>query len=132
MQKFVKNLLKFGTRFLLCWPETERKALVDAYDEAYGGKGSLLQAVSADTSGCYLAALTALIDGKPLRNDDPAKPLFRRLVLGWIDADFRVQGRIFQHFSKSYKKIIFSRANFANFCQKIGKFCKNFDIFWQI
>ena len=27
--------------------------------------------------------------------------LFPRLVLGWINADFRVQIRIFQHFSKS-------------------------------
>ena len=38
----------------------------------------------------------------------------------------------FAAFFKIYKKITFSRANSANFCQKIGKFCKNFDIFWQI
>ena len=38
----------------------------------------------------------------------------------------------FLAFFKIYKKITFSRANSANFCQKIGKFCKIFDIFWQI
>ena len=38
----------------------------------------------------------------------------------------------FLAFFKIYKKITFSRANSANFCQKIGNFCKNFDIFWQI
>ena len=30
--------------------------------------------------------------------------LFLGLVLGWIDADFRVQIRILQHFSKSTRK----------------------------
>ena len=38
----------------------------------------------------------------------------------------------FLAFFKIYKKITFSRANSGNFCQKIGKICKNFDIFWQI
>ena len=38
----------------------------------------------------------------------------------------------FAAFFKIYKKITFSRANSANFCQKIGNFCKIFDIFWQI
>ena len=36
----------------------------------------------------------------------------------------------FAAFVKIYKKTIFSRANFANFCQKIAKFCKNFDTFF--
>ena len=60
---------------------------------------------------------------------------FRRLVLGWIEADFRVQIRILSHFLaffKIYKKIVFSRANLANFCKK---FCENFDmfsLFWRI
>ena len=38
----------------------------------------------------------------------------------------------FLAFFKIYKKITFSRANSGNFCQKIEKICKNFDIFWQI
>ena len=38
----------------------------------------------------------------------------------------------FLAFFKIYKKITFSRANSGNFCQKIGKFCKNFDVLWQI
>ena len=38
----------------------------------------------------------------------------------------------FLAFFKIYKKITFSRANPGNFCQKIGKICKNFNIFWQI
>ena len=61
--------------------------------------------------------------------------LFRRLVLGWIEADFRVQIRIFQHFSNSikfYKKIIFSRANLAKIWQKFAKICKIFDSFLKI
>ena len=61
------------------------------------------------------------------RSQDTA--LFPRLVLGWIKADFRVQIRIFSAFFRIYKKIIFSRANLANFCQKITKFCKIFDFF---
>ena len=35
--------------------------------------------------------------------------LFPGLVLGWINADFRVQIRILQHFYKIYKTIIFSQ-----------------------
>ena len=38
----------------------------------------------------------------------------------------------FLAFFKIYKKIICSRANSVNFCQKIAKICKNFDTFWQI
>ena len=38
----------------------------------------------------------------------------------------------FSAFFKIYKKIIFSRANLANFCIKIAKFCKTFDSFLQI
>ena len=60
--------------------------------------------------------------------------LFRRLVLGWIEADFRVQIRIFQHFSKSTRKspsreqILEISAkkleNFAEILTFFGKFCK--------
>ena len=38
------------------------------------------------------------VDGGSLAHDTS---LFRRLVLGWIEADLRVQIRILQHFSKS-------------------------------
>ena len=38
----------------------------------------------------------------------------------------------FSAFFKIYKKIIFSRANSANFCQKIGKFWKILTSFLQI
>ena len=76
---------------------------------------------------------------------DPS--LFRRLVLGWIEADFRVQIRIFQHFSKSTRKSssreqilqISARKlqNFTKILTFFGKFCKilqNFQKsakFWQ-
>ena len=61
-----------------------------------------------------------------------------RAVLGWqvgISKLWTARSRLYRsrfsrpntHFSvffKIYKKIIFSRANSGNFCQKIGKFCK--------
>ena len=60
--------------------------------------------------------------------------LFRRLVLGWIEADFRVQIRIFQHFSKSTRKSssreqilqisVKKLENFAKILTFFGKFCK--------
>ena len=37
----------------------------------------------------------------------------------------------FAAFFKIYKKIIFSRASSAKFCQKMRKFCRSFHIFWQ-
>ena len=49
--------------------------------------------------------------------------LFRRLVLGWIEADFRVQIRILQHFSKSTRKSSSREQISQNFCQKFAKFC---------
>ena len=65
--------------------------------------------------------------------------LFRRLVLGWINADFRVQIRIFQHFSKSTRKsssreqiLQISAKKMQNFdlkklfFQNFAKFCQNF------
>ena len=58
--------------------------------------------------------------------------LFRRLVLGWINADFRVQIRIFQHFSKSTRKSSSRGQILSKFLLKNAKVCKFFDIFWQI
>ena len=93
------------------------------------------------------------------RSRRPAKDghdtsLFRRLVLGWIEADFRVQIHIFKHLSKSTRKSS-SREQisqisakkleiFAKFLTFFGNFCKIlqnlptiievlrfFAIFWQ-
>ena len=60
--------------------------------------------------------------------------LFRRLVLGWIEADFRVQIRILQHFSKSTRKsssreqiLQMSAKELENFAKSLtffGKFCR--------
>ena len=47
--------------------------------------------------------------------------LFPRLVLGWIEADFRVQIRILQHFSKSTRKSS-SREEICKFLPKIINF----------
>ena len=59
--------------------------------------------------------------------------LFPRLVLGWIEADFRVQIRILQHFSKSTRKENHLLASkFCKFLLKIWKFLQNFWHFWQI
>ena len=54
--------------------------------------------------------------------------VFPRLVLGWIEADFRVQIRIFQNLQEYH----LLASKFGKFLPKIGKFCKIFDIFWQI
>ena len=47
--------------------------------------------------------------------------LFRRLVLGWIEADFRVQIRILQHFSESTRKS-FSREQILQISGKIANY----------
>ena len=49
---------------------------------------------------------------------DPS--LFPRLVLGWINADFRAQIRIFQHFSSSTRKSS-SRKQLCKILQKKKK-----------
>ena len=58
--------------------------------------------------------------------------LFRRLVLGWIEADFRVQIHILQHFSKSTRKSSSREQILQNSAKHFAKFCKNCDISWQI
>ena len=75
-------------RFIVCWPATERQALVQAYDRQFGD-GSLLAAIKADTSGYYLQALTALVDGKPLQNDDPRAIVkkIRDALSNWFNTD---------------------------------------------
>ena len=50
---------------------------------------------------------------------------FRRLVLGWINADFRLQIRFLQYF-KIYKNIIFSQANLQNVCKNFEKILEIF------
>ena len=53
----------------------------------------------------------------------PITHLFPRLVLGWIEADFRVLIRIFQHFSKS-TRISSSRDQILQISGKKTFFCK--------
>ena len=57
--------------------------------------------------------------------------LFPRLVLSWINADFRVQIRIFQHFSRSTRKSS-SREQICKIKQNFMEFCKNFENFLEI
>ena len=57
--------------------------------------------------------------------------LFLGLVLGWIDADLRVQIRIFQHFSKSTRRSS-SRKQICKKFQNFTEFCKFFDNFLEI
>ena len=58
--------------------------------------------------------------------------LFRRLVLGWIDADFRVQIRILQHFSSSTrisssrKQTCKDSAKISRILQKSKRLLQNF------
>ena len=59
--------------------------------------------------------------------------LFPRLVLGWINADFRVQIRIFQHFSRSTRKSSSREQILQNFAKiwqnlqkKVVKILQNF------
>ena len=76
------------------------------------------------------------------RVNHATQSLFRRLVLGWIEADFRVQGRIFQHFSKSTRKsasreqilqinskIKIAQIDFAQFSPVLPSFIQFFSIF---
>ena len=57
--------------------------------------------------------------------------LFPGLVLGWINADFRVQIRILQHFSSSTRKSS-SREQICKLWQNFTEFCKFFDNFLGI
>ena len=50
--------------------------------------------------------------------------LFPRLVLGWIDADFCVQIRIFQHFSTSTRFIHLRTASTLKICRFLQFFVK--------
>ena len=54
--------------------------------------------------------------------------LFPRLVLGWIEADFRVQIRILQHFSKSTRKSSSREQILQISAKKLENFAKIFDI----
>ena len=60
-----------------------------------------------------------------------APSLFPGLVLGWINADFRVQIRIFQHFSSSTRKSS-SRKQISKSLQNFTEFCKNFEKILEI
>ena len=54
--------------------------------------------------------------------------LFPRLVLGWINADFRVQICIFSHFSRSTRNSPSRKQilqTFAEFCKLLQKIFKN-------
>ena len=78
-------------------------------------------------------------DGEEDVGNDPHQPRhdtspFRRLVLGWFNADFRVQIHIFQHFSKSTRKsssreqiLQISAKKITNFAEVLtvfNNFCK--------
>ena len=84
-----------------------------------------------------LAATPQRWNGTP-GGGDTTPSLFPRLVLGWINADFRVQIRIFQHFSRSSrisssrKQISKILQNFAEFCKIIEKICEIFRKFVRI
>ena len=58
-------------------------------------------------------------------------PLFPGLVLFCIDADFRVQIRIFSHFSRCTRKILENHlaSKFCRFLQKFSKFWQNLQNF---
>ena len=61
----------------------------------------------------------------------PRPSLFPRLVLSWINADFRVQIRIFQHFSSSTRKSS-SRKQICKIRQNFTEFLKKIDTFLEI
>ena len=77
--------------------------------------------------------------GRAARLDLAAKPtsctdtaLFRRVVLGWIEADFRVQIRIFQHFSKSTRKSPSREQILEISAQKLEKIAKILTFFVKL
>ena len=60
------------------------------------------------------------------------KSLFPRLVLGWIEADFRVQIRILQHFSKSTRKSSSRERIVQISAKRLENFAKNLTFILQI
>ena len=79
------------------------------------------------------AALAALLLRRLLLDSErpAATPsLFPGLVLGCINADFRVQVRILQHFSRSTRKSS-SRKQFCKNFRKFSEFCKMFENFLE-
>ena len=59
----------------------------------------------------------------PRHHHSTTPSLFPGLVLSWIDADFRVQIRIFQHFSNSTRKSS-SRKQICKIFQNFTECCK--------
>ena len=56
-------------------------------------------------NGSQMVAEAMLLGAKATQDGWATTPsLFPRLVLGWINADFRVQMRILQHFSRSSRR----------------------------
>ena len=93
MQKIVKILLKFDKDLMnyLVALEVPRQAGVEPVAPR---RAQLLEAQRERVA--LLAQRVMVMATTPA--------LFPRLGLGWINADFRVQIRIFQHFSSSTRK----------------------------
>ena len=87
------------------------------FQSAYSGKRS---ALCTAPGLALMVAWTSSPTGLGVGQDTA---LFRRLVLGWISADFRVQIRIFQHFSRSTSKS--TSRNQSEFLQNIANICKD-------
>ena len=78
--------------------------------------------------------LSGLSGGGPDKPDADGQDtsLFPRLVLGWIEADFRVQIRILQHFSKSTRKSPSREQILEISAKKLENFAKISTFFLQI
>ena len=119
MQKFMKILLRF--------------------DEILTKIDEISLEVSAGCAG-WVSRNWCIATFSPDAGRDTS--LFPRLVLGWIEADFRVQIRIFQHFSKSTRKpssreqirqiIAKKLQTTAKMLTLFGNFCKNYAKFSEI
>ena len=117
MQKFVKILLKFDKKLTKILPRAKN------YQKACG-----MGDPNAVVLHVHVEALYVLDVNVPVMGHDTS--LFPRLVLGWINADFRVQLRICQHLSRSTRKSS-SREQICKILQTFTEFCKILRIFWK-
>ena len=138
MQKFVKIFTNFGEILTKFWQNYAKFRQNSTIRYRWG---QALTTLVYDYGSFGIVRIFPLRRPRASMRRGPALPrlhkmmghdtsLFRRLVLGWINADFRVQIRILQHFSRSSRKS--SRKQICKNFRNFTEFCKIFENFLWI
>ena len=105
MQKFVKILLKFDKILTKICQNSAKSSRLPVSKKTFLGVVAVhLNLLALRQVFRVLACRMEASFARSSSSWATTPSLFPRLVLGWIDADFRVQIRVLQHFSKSTRK----------------------------